>query len=167
LMLKQHPDMKKSTTVLCLLMLLFACQSGPQDNYQELDLLEYGIPVTIMAPDSAEVKSSDMGGVLKDVTVKGKGGYDLQVMASSTNSSDVAKAKAEELASVKSNRYFSKIVEEKEDGFLYEVVIDSAQHYGFRHIVLQGDQQVVFSQGMTSTLSEEEARKIYESVKKD
>lgn len=148
------------------LLTLFSCQNEPGDNYTELDLLEYGVPVTIMAPDSSTVKSSDLGGIMKDVTVKGEGNYDLQVLASSTNSSDVARAKAEAIANVKGKRYFSKIVDEAEDGFVYEMQLDSNQiYYGFRHIVLQADQEIIFSQGMASTLSREEAERIYGAVK--
>ena len=146
---------------------LLGCQSEPEDRYTELDLLEYGVPVTIMAPDSTTVKSSDLGGLMKDVTVKGDGNYDLQILASSTNSSDIARAKAEALSNVKGKRYFSKIVDESADGFLYEMQLDTNQiYYGFRHIVLQADQEIIFSQGMTSTLSREEAERIYEAVKK-
>ncbi len=147
---------------------LFAgCQSEPQSDYKELDLLPYGLPVTIMAPDSTNVKSSSMGdGLMQDITVRGAEGYDLQIIASTTNSSDIAKAKAEALASVKGNRYFSKIVQEAEDGFIYEMQIDSnTLNYGFRHILLQGDKEIIFSQGMASAMSQEEATRLYEAVK--
>lgn len=157
----------KNYLLLFLLLALASCQSEPEDNYTELDLLKYGVPVTIMAPDSNTVKSSDLGGVMKDVTIKGEGNYDLQILASSTNSSDIARAKAEALANVKGSRYFSKIIDETADGFVYEMQLDSTQvYYGFRHILLQGDQEIIFSQGMTSTLSQEEAQRIYEAVRK-
>lgn len=159
--------MKK--TILALLIvpcLIVGCQQGAQSDLVEKDLMEYGVPVTIMAPDSAVVKARDMGSLMKDITVKGAGNYDLQIMASSATTSDLARIKAEQLASVKTNRYFSKIISEEEDGFVYEMALDSANlNYSFRHIHLQGDQEIIFSAGMASTLSQEEAERIYEAVK--
>jgi hypothetical protein len=132
----------------------------------ETDLMEHGVPVTIMAPDSAVVKARNMGTLMKDVTVKGEGNYDLQIMASSATTSDLARVKAEQLATVKTNRYFSRIVTEEEKGFLYEMALDSNNlNYNFRYIHLQGDQEIIFSAGMASTLSQEEAERIYEAVK--
>jgi hypothetical protein len=107
-----------------------------------------------------------MGTLMKDVTVKGEGNYDLQIMASSATTSDLARVKAEQLATVKTNRYFSRIVTEEEKGFLYEMALDSNNlNYNFRYIHLQGDQEIIFSAGMASTLSQEEAERIYEAVK--
>lgn len=150
-----------------LLLLLGSCQSSPTADLSPKDLMPYGIPVTVLAPDSVAVKSSDLGGIIKDVTLKGEDGrYDLQVMASSATSNDLARVKAEQLASVKGSRYFSKLIKEEANGFLYEMALDSTTlNYGFRYIVLQGDQEIVFQSGMASTLALEEAERMYEAVK--
>lgn len=155
------------TYLLLLLMLagFVACQKDTS-GLKETDLLAHGLPVTIMAPDSADIKVRKIGGFIKDITVKGPGNYDLQILASAMSSSDLAKVKAEELASVKGGRYFSKIISEAEDGFLYETALDSSRvHYNFRHILLQGDEEIVFSAGMSSTLTQEEAERLYQAVK--
>lgn len=146
--------------------LMWSCQTDINADLAEKDLMEYGVPVTIMAPDSATVKARNMGSLMKDVTVKGEGNYDLQIMASSATTSDLARVKAEQLATVKTNRYFSRILSEEENGFLYEMEIDSNNlNYNFRYIHLQGDQEIIFSAGMASTLTQEEAERIYEAVK--
>ncbi|MCI4649208.1 hypothetical protein [Phaeodactylibacter sp.] len=158
--------MKKVLFTLLSLVLLWSCQTDGGSNLVETDLMEHGVPVTIMAPDSAVVKARNMGTLMKDVTVKGEGNYDLQIMASSATTSDLARVKAEQLATVKTNRYFSRIVSEEEKGFLYEMALDSNNlNYNFRYIHLQGDQEIIFSAGMASTLSQEEAERIYEAVK--
>jgi hypothetical protein len=158
--------MKKVLFTLLSLVLLWSCQTDGGSNLVETDLMEHGVPVTIMAPDSAVVKARNMGTLMKDVTVKGEGNYDLQIMASSATTSDLARVKAEQLATVKTNRYFSRIVSEEEKGFLYEMALDSNNlNYNFRYIHLQGDQEIIFSAGMASTLSQEEAGRIYEAVK--
>lgn len=158
--------MKKVLFTLLSVVLLWSCQTDGSSDLVETDLMQHGVPVTIMAPDSATVKARNMGTLMKDVTVKGEGNYDLQIMASSATTSDLARVKAEQLATVKTNRYFSRIVSEEEKGFLYEMALDSTNlNYNFRYIHLQGDQEIIFSAGMASTLSLEEAERIYEAVK--
>lgn len=157
---------KTIITLLSIIALLWSCQTGGGSDLVEKDLMEHGVPVTIMVPDSATVKARNMGTLMKDITVKGEGNYDLQIMASSATTSDLARVKAEQLATVKTNRYFSRILTEEENGFLYEVAIDSNNvNYNFRYIHLQGDQEIIFSAGMASTLTQEEAERIYEAVK--
>lgn len=157
---------KMIVAFLSLAPLMWSCQTGGGSDLVEKDLMEHGVPVTIMAPDSAVVKARNMGSLMKDVTVKGEGNYDLQIMTSSATTSDLARVKAEQLATVKTNRYFSRIVTEEENGFLYEMALDSNNlNYNFRYIHLQGDQEIIFSAGMASTLTQEEAERIYEAVK--
>lgn len=157
----------KKILLLSLIALLFAaCQSENGGGLKETDLLAYGIPVAIMAPDSADIKAGDLGGgLIKDVTVRGAGNYNVQVFATQAETSDLPRLKAEQLADVKSNRYFSRIVREEEDGFVYQTAIDSNNiSYGFRYIVLQGDLEIVFQTGLLGTFSEEEVEKMYAAV---
>lgn len=156
-----------SIFVFSLLLLAFSCQQDADSGLKETDLLAYGVPVTIMAPDSADIRSIDMaGGLIKDLVVKGKDNYNVQIIASTAETSDIAKIKADQLANVKSNRYFSKIIEEETNGFLYQTAIDSSHiNYGFRYILVQGDQEIVFQSGLAGNYSEEEARAMYEAVR--
>ena len=144
-----------------------ACQSESGGGLRETDLLPYGIPVTIMAPDSAEIKATDLGGgIIKDVTIRGKDNYNVQVFATEAETSDLARVKASQLADVKSIRYFEKIVREEEDGFIYQAAIDSNNiSYGFRHIVLQGDLEIIFQTGLLGTFSLEEVERMDEAVR--
>ena len=86
--------MKNQLVVLCVLFLLGACQSDPTSNLKPLNLLEHGIPITILAPDSAKIRTMDLL-VQKDITVKGEDGYDLQIFASDATSTDVSKIASE------------------------------------------------------------------------
>jgi hypothetical protein len=153
--------------ILSLPVLLTSCQQEAESRLEKTDLLPHGIPVTIMAPDSAEIKAIDMaGGLIKDVVIKGGEGYNVQIIASEAETTDIAKIKADQLANVKSNRYFSRIVEEEENGFIYETAIDSSHvSYGFRYIHVMGDQEIVFQSGLASTFDEEQARTMYKAVK--
>ena len=48
-----------------------ACNNSPRSDYQELDLLSYGIPVSIQAPQDVEIGKEDYG-VMQGVWVKGE-----------------------------------------------------------------------------------------------
>lgn len=160
--------MKRLVFLLIGFPLFFGCQSESQDSLKPLNLLEYGLPITIMAPDSAEVKSSDLGGLLKDVTIKKGDDFSIQIYASAAETTDIAKVKANQIAEVKSNRYFSKIVEEKDNGFIYETAIDSSNiNYGFRYIRVQGDQEYIFQTALIGTFDEEAVRNMYKAVGAD
>ena len=158
--------MKKILLLSLIALLLAACQSEPGNSLKETDLLAYGIPVVIMAPDSAAIKADDLGGgLIKDVTIRGKDNYNVQVFATQAQTSDLARVKAEQLADVKSIRYFQKVINEEEDGFIYQTAIDSSSiSYGFRYIVLQGDLEITFQTGLLGTFSQEEVERMYGAV---
>lgn len=149
------------------LITLIACQSNTAtSNLKPTDLLEYGIPITIMAPDSIAVKTGNLG-FSKDVTIKGEeAGFDLQIFAHNATSTDINKVKQEQLEEIKSNRYFSKIVQEDPDGFIYEMALDSTNlNYGFKYLRLQGDKEYTFQTAMVGTFTLEEAKGMYEAVR--
>ncbi|MDX1665724.1 MAG: hypothetical protein R3350_00760 [Saprospiraceae bacterium] len=144
---------------------LAACQSEDRNNWRPYDLLPHGIPITILAPDSVKVQKVDLAGILNDVTLRGGEDYYIQIYASEAETNDLAKVKAQQLAEVKSNRYFSSIVSEDEDGFVYQTQIDSnTVNYGFRHIRLQGDMEYIFQTGLVGSFTREEAERMYEAV---
>lgn len=159
--------MKKSLLFVLAVFLMWACQqNSTEQDWAEKDLLQYGIPITIMAPDSAEVNSSDLGGLIQDVTIKKGDDYYIQIYASGAETTDIAKIKSNQLSEVKSNRYFSKIMKEDTDGFIYETKIDSsAINYGFRHVRVQGDKEFIFQTGLVGNFSLEEVEKMYEAVR--
>lgn len=148
-----------------LLLIISACASEPQSSWKPMNLLEYGVPITIMAPDSADVKTMDFG-LQKDITItKGKD-FSLQIYASDATTADLAKVKELQLAMVKDNRYFNTLVEDTDNGFIYKTQIDSTKtNYGFRYIKLQGDKEYIFRTGLIGSFSEEQVRSMYEAVK--
>lgn len=159
--------MKKSLLFVVAIIFMWACESnGTKQDWVEKDLLQYGIPMTIMAPDSAEVNSSDLGGLIQDVTVKKGEDYYIQIYASDAETTDIARVKSAQLSEVKSNRYFSKIVQEESEGFIYETAIDSSTiNYGFRYLRVQGDKEYIFQTGLVGNFSLEQVEKMYEAVK--
>ncbi len=158
------PRLHPALPVLLFLLGLFpACQQDPAAQLKPLNLLEYGLPVTILAPDSAEVKQNDLG-FIKDVTVRKGEDFSLQIFASESTTNDLSRIKADQLSEVKANPYFAEIVREEEDGFIYKLMVDSLPNYGFRHFRIQGDLELIFQTGLLGTFSLEEVELMYQAV---
>lgn len=157
--------MKKIAFVSLCALMLFACQSEtPQ--LLPLNLLEHGIPMTIMAPDSADVKTSDLG-LFKNVTIQKGKDYYIEVFYSQATTTDVAKIKADQMEEVRSEQYFSQILSEEDAGFMYETEIDSIKNYGFRYIKVQGDNEYIFRPGFSGFFTQAAAERMYNSVKQE
>ncbi len=144
----------------------FACTSDPAQNWQELDLMKYNVPVSILAPDSAKVVSSNLSGIMQDVTIKSLAdNYSIQVLGSQASTNDMTRLKAEQLELVRDNRYFESIVHEEPQGFVFRNLIDSTELYGFRHIVYVGDKEFVFQNAFDGTFNLEQIEAMYAAVK--
>ncbi len=152
------------TIALSCSLLLFACQGESLPKLQPLNLMSYGFPITIMAPDSASVDKS-LGGIIEELTVKGKGNFGLLVQSSMATETDAKVIKSEELELVKERDYFSKLIQDDENGFLYETVIDSVNiSYEFFKVKVQGDKEYRFRTPYTGSYTEKEAKRIYGSL---
>ena len=123
-----------------------------------------GVPISIMAPDSAEVRVSDLV-VQKDVTIQRGEHFYVQIFMSDATAANAKALKAEQLEQVKTMPYFSKIIREDDGGFLYENKIDSTNlSYGFRHVRMQGDKEFIFQTGLIGNFSKEDAEAMYQAV---
>ncbi|MEY2904753.1 MAG: hypothetical protein RJA52_769 [Bacteroidota bacterium] len=147
--------------------IFYSCNRSPVDSWKSLDLLPHGVPLKVLAPlpDSAKVNKSDMGTILQDITIKNGDDYFIQIFATQAETTDLAKIKAAQMADVKSNRFYSKIVKEEEAGFIYELMIDSANvNYGFRFIKIQGGMEYIFQPGMSGIFTLDQAQNMYKGV---
>ncbi|MGB3547770.1 MAG: hypothetical protein WBA17_12395 [Saprospiraceae bacterium] len=152
--------------IFVLLLGLMSCKSDPADNWSELALLPHGISATVLAPDSSQVKTGELAGLMKDVTVRGPVGsnYSLQIFMTPAMTNDISRLISGQLQTVRENRYFQRVVEEETNGFIYEIKIDTIASYGFRRVVFKGDQEIVFQNGMGELFSEEAARNMYRAT---
>ena len=127
--------------------------------------MKYGIPVTVLAPDSAKVETRDLI-VQKDVTIKKGDDFFIQLYASDASTTDIKKVKADQLEEVKANPYFSGIISEDDNGFVYKKQVDSTNvNYGFKYIKIQGDKEYIFQTGLIGKFSEESVIAMYNAVK--
>jgi hypothetical protein len=135
-------------------------------GWQPLDLLPYGVAVSVLAPPAAVVKTGNLKSALvSDLTIKGGSDYSIQLFYGPAITNDIARLKNEHMENVRGNRYFNKIVKEEVAGFIYESVIDSIATYGFRFVKLQGDQELNFQTGLGALFTLEDVQLMYEAVK--
>ena len=157
--------MRIFTIAILVALFLIGCSGEPKMNMTEKNMLEYGVPLTLMVPDSAKIKKEDWGSI-QIVTIKKGRDYDVQIQSSEAATSDVATLKAQKIIDVKNERYFSKIIKEDEHGFVFENQIDSTtNYYGFRYISIQGDKEYIVQNGLAGTFTLEQAEMMYEAVK--
>jgi hypothetical protein len=145
-----------------IIVLLISCKSSPTSTYEEVDLLSYGMPISVLAPPGSEVKKEDLGPI-QSIIVKGEQ-YNVQIYSSNSQTIDPVKVKKQALEDAKTGRYFSKIIEEEEHGFIFEKDIDGTIIYDFRYVKVMGDKEYIFQKGLMGTYTEEEVRAMYASV---
>jgi len=151
----------KFTTYLIITIILIGCgNSAPKANF---DLMSYGLPIAIAAPAESDVVVDDLG-VWKDVTVKHGDDYFIQILSSKASSLDINKLKTTSLSEVKAGRFFSKIIQEDDAGFIFEKKIDDSINYDFRYFKIQGDSEYSFQTGLIGTFTEDQVRTMYASV---
>ena len=129
-----------------------------------LDLMKYGLPIEIKAPEGAEVVVDDMG-FMKDCTVKAGENYSLQIVAGDAIETKAAVVTQKQKELVQKQAYFKEIVQEDEHGFIYKKDIDGKEDYDFRYIRISGDKEYIFQTGLMGTFSLEDVKAMYESVK--
>lgn len=140
---------------------ILSCKSNPNDSWEENSLFKYNIPLYIRLPDSVEFKYLDFG-ISKDLSVLGPGNFHLQILASDALNSNLKKTIADNKINIRSHPYFSKFIEEYDDGFIFEKKIDTAYTtYDFRHFKIAGNTEIVFQMGLLGQFSEDEARRMY------
>lgn len=147
--------------VLC----LGACTKKHQVKLVELDLMSYEMPIVIQAPEGAEINKMDLI-VQKDITVKSGDGYYIQIFESDITNRDPQQVKAQLLETVQENPYFSQLIQEDPNGFIYKTQIDSTrENFSFRYVRLQGDKEYTFQTGMIGQFTLDQVRTMYEAVK--
>lgn len=142
---------------------IVGCQSNTKPK-NGTDLLKYGIPYTIIAPD--DVSMSKIGaGSLSDVNIKNNTGYDLQIFMSEAYTADMPRLIKIKKDQVIEHPQFSKIVEEFDNGFLYEKQdADGSRSFDFVIIKIQGDKEINFQAGNSKPFTESEVKSMIQSV---
>ncbi len=144
--------------------MLVSCSTGKKEM-KALDLMSYGVPLKVKAPEGTKVKVKDMS-IYKDITLKAGKDYFIQIISTSATTDNISKIKEELLSEVKQNPFFHKIILDEKNGFVFEKQItDSTFNYDFRYIKLQGDNQFTFQTGLFGLFTKDQTLNMYNSVK--
>ena len=146
---------------------LIACNGGGTPGaWKEHNLLRYDLPVSVMGPDSVNVNSNNLL-FSKDVTIEGvlEEGYGIQIYSSEASSQDPKKIKAEELGASKKHQYFSELIQDDEQGFIYTTKLDSANIYHrFKYIKVQGAKEYIYQDLSGRKYDLDDVKKMYAAV---
>jgi len=148
-----------STTII-----MFSCKSDPLSDMKKTELMSHGFPIAMYVPEGAVIQKTDLG-VMQDLTIKAKKNYYVQIFSSDLLTLDKKVVMNEKLVEAKSHRYFSKIISEEDDGFIFEKNVDGILNYDFRYVKIQGDKEFVFQTGLVGNYSEDDVKSMYASVK--
>jgi hypothetical protein len=159
--------MKIPLLIFVLIIAVLASCRKDDMKMQNLDLTSYGIPLTIIAPDSAEVQEKPYP-FMRDITIRKDNRYYVQIFEFEAPKLDAAGEKLRQLASVKEDPYFIEVVMEDEQGFIYSRTLDSTKlNYDFRYIKILGPKELIFQTGLVGTFTLEDVKRMYKSVKSE
>ncbi|MFZ1750633.1 MAG: hypothetical protein WAU01_10590 [Saprospiraceae bacterium] len=146
--------------------LLSSCKNNPKSHNKGTDLLKYGVPVVIQTPDDVVITKLGSG-QLTDVSVRNDQGYDVQIFMTNAVSNDMTRLKREKKELIITNPYFSKIVEEYDEGFIYEIRNESNERsYDFNIVKISGNNEISFQCGNSKEFTESEVKKMVRSIMK-
>jgi hypothetical protein len=141
-----------------------SCQQDPV-VMKPLDLHDSGIPITIMAPDSADVQVRDYS-FMRDITIRSGADFFIQIFEYQAPRLDAAGEKLSQLSAVRAEPTFQEVVREDDQGFIFSRQLDSLQlDYDFRYIRILGDKELIFQTGLVGTFSLEAVQRMYKAVK--
>lgn len=157
--------MKKALLITYLaLALLPSCQRDSV-HMQSLDLQSHGIPVTIMAPDSAIIQEKDYN-FMRDITVKKGDQFFIQIFEFAAPKQDAAGEKLRQLTAVREDPFFREVIKEEDQGFIFSKMADSTTlDYDFRYVRILGDKELIFQTGLVGSFSLEDVKLMYNAVK--
>lgn len=141
-------------------------EAEKKETWKTLDLLPHGLPVAILAPDSAVVSVTKVG-LVEDVSVRNRGTehYSLQIYVQPVITSDMPALKSNQIQEVKSTAEFQKIEEEDEQSFVFSMRMGDEVYYSFRYIHLQADKEYVFTTGFNERFTLEETKRMLAAVR--
>lgn len=142
-------------------LLLFSC--GNRRETGKTSLYKYGIPVHLSLPDKAKINPSASGDI-RGLTIVDEEGYNLQIIQTPTSFTDKSQAKFYQRELIVNNPDFVKIIEDYDDGFLFELKEGDNRYYDFRFVKIMGTNEIIFQAGPTSQSSESQVRNMIISV---
>jgi len=155
--------MKFLSPLLLILMLLVSCKESKP--VAKLDLMKYGLPISLSAPEDAVIEADDMG-VMQDVTIKSGEDYFVQIYGSDAVSVDAKAIFQDKKAEIEKGPFFNAIVLEEEAGMIYKKDLgNEVIDYDFVFVRVQGDKEYIYQTGLIGIFNEAQVKEMYNSVK--
>lgn len=151
-------------SILALIILIASCKSDPLADMQKTELMSYGFPIAVHAPAGAEFVKGDLG-VMQDLTIKAGDNYYVQILGSDATTLDAKEVLQNQMSQAKAHPFFSKIIMEEDNGFIFEKNTDGRINYDFRYIKLQGEKEYIFQTGLVGNFTQDDVKAMYASVK--
>jgi hypothetical protein len=151
-------------SILVVTLTVVGCKNETASDYEDLSLLQYGVPFSIKAPADAKVKKASLG-IYEDITIKAGDKYQVQLLVSDATTLDATVIKADLLEDIKRNPFFAELIEETDNGFVYRKEIDSTSiNYSFRHVRIQGDKEYIFQPTLVGQFTLDDVKAMHTAV---
>ncbi len=155
--------------VLSALVLLWACGGGESETLKEINLLPFGMSISVMAPADTVIQGGTIGD-MGDVLINSKDSnstYDVQIYSFPASVIDVPAIVKEGKELIQADSSFTKFVEEVPAGFVYEYDIDGVIGFDFRYFKIQGSTQYTFQTGLGKFHTEAATKNMFKAIRKD
>lgn len=154
----------KMRTIMLTMVVLVLVSCGGNGDRQKQEKPIQKLPFKVDAPWGASYETREYNDVTA-FTIRKDDDYAVEVIAEPAIANDLAVIKDDELKTVTESPYFSRLILNEANGFIFEMIVDSSKHYDFRLVKLRDQTQYVFQTDLTQLFSEGETRLMYESVK--
>jgi hypothetical protein len=139
-------------------------QLNKENEHEKTSLMVYGFPLEINTPEDATFIKNKNGGT-DNLIITNNQDFNIQVTMADAVSSSIAEIKSRERENMITNPFFIKILEDYDDGFLYEYSTPKGNAYDFRIFKIQGNKTYTFQSGITGQYSESETKQMIKSIR--
>lgn len=150
--------------LLLIIISIWSCSDGARQGWPEKNLIEYGVPMTIKAPEGVQVNKRALG-FQQDIVIKDDSNYNVQIFVSDAIVATETAALQAQRELVEESPFFHQVIKNDENGFIFENKVDSTHSsFGFRYIKLMGGKEYIFQEGLMGNFSQEAVESMYNGV---
>lgn len=146
------------------LFFMIACREE-EKGMKPLDLTPYGLPMSILAPDSTEVSIKEYP-FMRNINIRKDEHFHIELFELESNHNDPVSEKQRQMTAMKKSPKFLEILKEYDNGFVYSKKLDSTSiDYDFRLVEYLGDKQLIFQSGVMTSFSLEDIEQMVKAIK--
>lgn len=134
-----------------------------KNDREKISLLKYGIPFDLKTPEDIHIRSLASEGQ-NNVFVSNNNGFDIHITMSDAVVRNMENLKLQKKNAVVEDPFFLKIIEEMDDGFIYEKQFGDSRGYDFYIVKIQGNHELTFQCGNSGIYTEAEVKNMVKSI---